>query len=219
MIIIIIKSELTVKLLKRHGLANLDQLCAVNPELRTGQLEVVDGRHALAVGACVKDHQTVTLCRGWQLTVFAQEVCALAHWANHVPHLLLCVSLLCQLDVLVGIVEAGTDQLRHGAVDHDEVLGAVRLVSGHSRDQHCRVAYDRPARFDDQLQLHVCHVVPDLIEQVHRTKGLLSLALVVNSETTSKVEELKVKTFTPDLLNKLKHDCRCISENSYFFDC
>ena len=61
-----------------------------------------------------------------------------------------------ELDVLVGIVQAGSDEGRHGAIHHDEVLVAVGLHPCHRAHQGTSCCY-----------LHICWLSEYLSKHGH----------------------------------------------------
>lgn len=84
--------------------------------------------------------------------------------------------------MLVGVVEGGAYEGRHGSIDHNEVLVAVGLGSCDLADKGTGVGHHGPARLNDDGQTQALHRAPDSVDQVLGEGDGLSPAASIASE-------------------------------------
>lgn len=70
-------------------------------------------------------HALPVICLWAQTVPWARCCCCCWWWCP--AHLLLCAAWCCELNVLVGIIQAGPDECCHAAVNNNEVLVAIGL--------------------------------------------------------------------------------------------
>ena len=168
-----------------------------------------------AVGACVEQCDEIAGFNGCEFAIAGKEVAGFADRTYHVDGVGAARTRADRNNVVVRLVERGTDEIVHGRVGNHEGLVAVALDDEHTGNEGTGLGNEESAGLDEQLAFKAGKAILDGRSVFsHFGCRVEGTAVIIDAEPSASVDGFEDNAFAAELADQfgdcLLYTSRCV---------